>query len=73
MEHQIADLVVFEVIPLVRVTLKETAELTAALQLLAERVDHLTAKLAEGELRELRTLVVRALRALEPTQFGGAS
>jgi hypothetical protein len=73
MERQIADLVIFEVIPLVRAALKETAELTTALDRLTERVDHLTAELAEGELRELRTLFFHALRALEPTQIGGRS
>ncbi len=71
MEPTLADLVTLELIPLVRGTLKVTAELTLALARLAERVDSLTAELAEAELRELRTLVVHALRALEPTQIGG--
>jgi len=72
MERSIADLVVFELIPVVRAALKETAELTLALDRLAERVDHLTAELAEGELRELRTVLVHALRAFETAQIGGA-
>ncbi len=71
MEPTLADLVTLELIPLVRGTLKVTAELTLALARLTERVDHLTAELAEGELRELRKLVVHALRALETTQIGG--
>ncbi|MBI4611390.1 MAG: hypothetical protein HY726_20560 [Candidatus Rokubacteria bacterium] len=73
MERSLADLVVFEVIPVVRAALKEAAELTLALDRLAERVDHLSAELAEGELRELRKLVVNALRALETAQIGGGS
>ena len=72
MERSLADLVVFELIPVVRAALKETAELTLALDRLAERVDHLTAELAEGELRELRTVLVHALRAFETAQIGGA-
>ena len=73
MDRSLADLMTLELIPLVRGTLKVTAELTLALARLAERVDHLTAELAEGELRELRKLVVHALRALETTQIGGGS
>lgn len=73
MERSLADLMTLEVIPLVRTALKETAELTVALERLTERVEQLTAELAEGELREIRTLFVHALRALEPTQIGGGS
>ena len=71
MDSSLADLVTLELIPLVRGSLKVTAELTLALARLAERVDHLTAELAEGELKELRKLVVHALRSLETTHVGG--
>jgi hypothetical protein len=73
MERSIADLVVFEVIPVVRAALKETAELTGAVQVLSDRVEQLTAELAEGELRELRTVLAHALRAFETAQVGGGS
>lgn len=56
MERSLADLLVFDVIPLVRTALKETAELTASLQGLAREVQQLT-MLAEGELREARKLL----------------
>jgi hypothetical protein len=57
MERSLADLVVFDLIPLARTALKETAELTAALQGLAREVQRLTGELAEGELREARKLL----------------
>ncbi len=57
MERALTDLVIFDVIPLVRTALKETAELTAALQGLAHEVQQLTAELAEGELPEARRLL----------------
>ena len=57
MDRSLADLVVFDVIPLARTALKETAELTAALQGLAREVQQLTTELAEGELREVRKLL----------------
>jgi hypothetical protein len=38
---------------------------------LAQRVDELTAELAEGELGELRRVVAAGLRVLETTHNGG--
>ena len=64
MERSLADLVVFDVIPLVRTALKETAELTAALQGLAHQIQQLTTELAEGELREARKLLAVLLSQL---------
>jgi len=57
MDRSLAYLLVFDVIPLARTILKETAELTAALQGLARDVQQLTTELAEGELREARKLL----------------
>lgn len=73
MDRSLADLVTLELIPLVRGTLKVTAELTLALARLAERVDSLTAELADGELRELRKLIASALGQLETVHIGGGS
>jgi len=60
-----------ELVPLVRAALTEGAEVRAALQVLADRVDTLTAELAEGEVSELRRLVGRAIRALEVARVEG--
>ena len=60
-----------EIMRLIRHALREARDLTAAIQLLADRVDLLTAELAEGELRELTTLAAHALRALEVSHNGG--
>ena len=57
MDRSLADLVVFDVIPLARTALKETAEFTAALQGLAHELQQLTGELAAGELREARKLL----------------
>ena len=71
MQRSITEVVTLEVIPVVRAALRETTELRAAVQVLAERVDALTAELAEGELAELRRLAGSALRMLETTHVGG--
>ena len=64
MERSLADLVVFDVIPLARTALKETAELTASLQGLAREVQQLTGELGEGELPEVRKLLSLLLSQL---------
>lgn len=60
-----------EVMRLIRHALREARDLAAAIQLLADRVDRLTAELAEGELLELTKLAARALHALEASHNGG--
>jgi hypothetical protein len=69
--QSLEDLVTFDVIPLVRTALKETAELTGAVQLLTQRVEELTTELVEGEVKELRRLAAAALRARPSAQEGG--
>jgi len=64
MERALADLVLFEVIPTVRAALKETAELTGAVQVLSERVEQLAAELGEWELPEVRKLLAVLLSQL---------
>jgi len=54
-----------------RRALREARDLTAAIQLLADRLDRFTAELAEGELLELTKLTAQVLRALEPGHNGG--
>ena len=71
MNQTVEQFITAELVPLVRAALTEGAEVRAALQVLADRVDTLTAELAEGELSELRRLVGRAIRALEVAQVGG--
>ena len=71
MERSVTEIVTQEVIPVVRAALRETTELRAAMQVLAERMDALTAELAEGELAELRRLAGRAIRALEVAHVEG--
>ena len=71
MERSVTEIVTQEVIPVVRAALRETTELRAAMQVLAERMDALTAELAEGELAELRRLADSALRMLDTTHVGG--
>jgi histone H3/H4 len=56
---------------LVRHALQEERDLTAAIEVLADRVDRLTAELAEGKLRKLTTLAAHALRALEAHHHEG--
>ena len=48
MYQSFAELVTFELIPLVRAALKETAELIGAVQVLSQRVEELTTELAAG-------------------------
>jgi hypothetical protein len=60
-----------EIMRLIRHALREARDLTAAIQLLADRVDRLTGELAEGELLELTKLAAQALRAFETTHNGG--
>ena len=64
MDRSLADLFFFEVIPLVRTALKETAELTASLQGLAHELQQLTGELAQGELPEVRKLLAVLLSQL---------
>jgi hypothetical protein len=70
MPQSLEHLVTFDVIPLVRTALKETAELTGAVQLLTERVEDLTTELVEGEVKELRRLAAAALLARQAAQEG---
>jgi hypothetical protein len=67
MDQAVRELITSELVPLVRAALREAAEVRAAVQNLTDRVDTLTAELAEGELAELRKLAGRALRTLEVT------
>ena len=71
MYRNVEEFITAELVPLVRAALTEGAEVRAALQVLADRVDTLTAELAGGELAELRKLAGRAVRALEAAQVGG--
>jgi hypothetical protein len=71
MPQSLEELVRFDVIPLVRTALKETAELTGAVQVLTQRVEELTTELVAGEVKELRRLVAVALRTRAPIQEGG--
>jgi len=71
MPQSLEDLVAFEVIPLVRTALKETAELTGAVQVLTQRVEELTTELVEGEVKELRRLTAIALRIRRAVEEGG--
>jgi hypothetical protein len=64
MDRETADLVTQDVIPVIRVVMREAIELRAAVQLLADRVETLTAEIAGGELRELVRLVEIATRVL---------
>ncbi len=71
MPQSLGDLVTFEVIPLVRTALKETAELTGAVEVLTQRVEELTTELVEGEVKELRRLTAIALRIRRTVEEGG--
>ena len=71
MNQTVEQLITAELVPLVRAALTEGAEVRAALQVLADRVDTLTAELAEGEVSELRRLAGRAVRALEVARVEG--
>ena len=67
MDQAVRELITSELVPLGRAALREAAEVRAAVQNLTDRVDTLTAELAEGELAELRKLAGRALRTFEVT------
>ena len=58
-------IVTHEVVPVVRALLVETTELRGAVQVLAQRVDELTAELAGG-LSELRRVLAARLSGLTP-------
>jgi len=70
MDRATAELLTHDVIPVVRVLLRETTELRGAVQLLANRVESLTNELAEGGLHELTRLADRAVRALDNANGG---
>jgi hypothetical protein len=70
MDPATAELITHDIVPAVRVLLRETTELRGAVQLLAERVESLTTELAEGGLHELARLAGQAVRALD-TRNGG--
>ncbi len=70
MERSTADLLMHDVIPAVRVLLREATELRAAVQLLADRVESLTSELAEGGLHELTRLAGVAVRVLDARNGG---
>ena len=53
----LADVVQLDLVPLVSAALKETARLTAAVEAVARELDHLTAELREGELRDTNRLL----------------
>jgi len=71
MARPVTDIVTHEVVPIIRAALTETAELRGAVQVLADRVEALTAELMEGELLELRKLAGSALHLLETIHDGG--
>lgn len=71
MSREIAQIVMQEVIPVLRATLRETTELRGAVQVLADRVDRLTGELAEGELLELTKLAARVVRVFEASHTNG--
>lgn len=60
-----------EMMRLIRHALREARDLTAAIQVLADRMDRLTAELADGELLELTKRAAQVLRAFETTHNGG--
>ncbi len=70
MDRATAELITHDIVPVVRVLLRETTELRGAVQLLADRVESLTTELAEGGLPELARLAGQAVRALD-TRNGG--
>ena len=71
MDPQLIALIRNEIVPVVRVVLRETTELRAALQLLGERLEALTTELADGGLPELIRLVRSALREDDTHRNGG--
>jgi len=70
-DRTITDVIMLEVIPVVRAALRELTELRSVVQLLGERVEALTTELAEGGLPELIRLAAGALRTLETANNGG--
>lgn len=70
MDRATAELITHDIVPVVRVLLRETTELRGAVQLLADRVERLTAELADGRLRGLEELAAVAVRGLD-TRNGG--
>lgn len=71
MDRATAELLTHDIVPVVRVLLRETTELRGAVQLLADRVEMLTAELADGSLFELKELAAVAVRALDTRNGGG--
>ena len=71
MDPQIVHLITNEIVPIVRVVLRETTELRAAVQLLGERIEALTTELADGGLPELIGLAANALRTYDTHANGG--
>jgi putative ABC transport system substrate-binding protein len=69
MPQSLEDLVTFEVIPLVRTALKETAELTGAVQVLTQRVEELMTELVESTPDEIE----RALRGARQRGVAGVN
>jgi hypothetical protein len=53
----LVDVVQLDLVPLVSAALKEAARLTAAVEGVARELDHLTAELREGELRDTNRLL----------------
>ena len=70
MDPVLVNLITNDIVPVVRVALRETIELRAAVQLLGERIDALTTELAEGGLPELIRLAAGALREHHSTNGG---
>jgi hypothetical protein len=70
-DPSIVTVITNEIVPVVRVVLRETTELRAAVQLLGERIDALTTELADGGLPELIRLAAGALRTYDTHQNGG--
>ena len=71
MDPTIATVIINEVVPVMRVVLRETTELRAAVQLLGERIEALTTELADGGLPELIRLAAGALRTYDTHRNGG--
>lgn len=71
MDRATAELLTHDIVPVVRVLLRETTELRGAVQLLADRLETLTGELADGNLYELKELAAVAVRALDTRNGGG--
>lgn len=71
MDPLLITLITNEIVPVVRVALREATELRTAVQLLGERIDALTEELAEGGLPELIRLAAGALRTVDTERNGG--